>query len=133
MIDLRALRENPAAARASQRARGADESLVDAIIAADERRRASLQAHEDRRAEQKSVSRSIGKASPEERESILAQARELADDVKRLAAEAEAAEAELDQLVMKLDNIIEEGAPSGGEDDFVLLREVGPARRDFEA
>ena len=75
MIDLRALRENPAAARASQRARGADESLVDAIIAADERRRASLQAHEDRRAEQKSVSRSIGKASPEERESILAQAR----------------------------------------------------------
>ena len=30
MIDLRALRDNPEVARASQRARGADESLVDA-------------------------------------------------------------------------------------------------------
>ena len=34
MIDLRDLRENPETYRASQRARGADETLVDRIIEA---------------------------------------------------------------------------------------------------
>lgn len=63
MIDLRALRENPEPARASQRARGADESLVDRIIEADESRRAALTAFETARAEQKAASRSVGKAA----------------------------------------------------------------------
>ena len=36
MIDLRLVREHPDVVRASQRARGADESLVDALLAADE-------------------------------------------------------------------------------------------------
>ena len=39
MIDLRLVRENPDLVRASQRARGADESLVDALLAADAARR----------------------------------------------------------------------------------------------
>jgi len=42
MIDVRALRENPEPARASQRARGANPGLVDEIIAADAARRAAL-------------------------------------------------------------------------------------------
>ena len=44
MIDVRALRENPEPARASQRARGANPGLVDEIIAADAARREALQA-----------------------------------------------------------------------------------------
>lgn len=63
MIDIRFIRENPEIARASQRARGADESLIDEILAADEKRRIALQTFEDKRAEQKSLSREIGKAS----------------------------------------------------------------------
>ena len=86
MIDLRALRENPEPFRASQRARGADVDLVDRVIAADETRRQALAAFENLRAEQKQVSRSVGKASPEERPAILANAKELAEQVK--AAEA---------------------------------------------
>ena len=82
MIDLRALRENPEPFRASQRARGADVDLVDRVIAADETRRQALAAFENLRAEQKQVSRSVGKASPEERPAILANAKELAEQVK---------------------------------------------------
>ncbi|OKL53620.1 serine--tRNA ligase [Bowdeniella nasicola] len=133
MIDLRALRDNPEVARASQRARGADESLVDAILAADEKRRASLQAHEDKRAEQKALSKAIGQAAPEDRQAALDNARAMAEEVKRLAAEAEATEAELTRLVYQIDNIIEDGAPAGGEEDFVVLRTKGPAPRDFAA
>ena len=93
MIDLRALRENPEPFRASQRARGADVDLVDRVIAADETRRQALAAFENLRAEQKQVSRSVGKASPEERPAILANAKELAEQVK--AAEAADALADL--------------------------------------
>ncbi|HET7303264.1 MAG TPA: serine--tRNA ligase, partial [Segeticoccus sp.] len=62
MIDIRTLREDPERARASQRARGEDEGIVDAVLAADERRRSALSEFERLRAEQKSVSRSVGQA-----------------------------------------------------------------------
>lgn len=133
MIDLRNLRENPDLVRASQRARGADEAIVDKILAADENRRESLRAHEDKRAQQKALSKQIGKAKGEDRERVLAEAKALADEVKALAAKAEEANSELQALVMQVDNVIEEGAPAGGEDDYVVLRHAGTQVRDFEA
>ncbi|MBE6474758.1 MAG: serine--tRNA ligase [Actinomyces succiniciruminis] len=133
MIDLRALRENPEPFRASQRARGADVSLVDRIIEADEARRTSLAGFESLRAEQKTVSRSVGKAStPEEREAALRGAKELAERVRQAEATANAAAAELDELASQFQNLIE-GAPAGGEEDYVVLRHEGPAPRDFAA
>ncbi|MDO5726373.1 MAG: serine--tRNA ligase [Bowdeniella nasicola] len=133
MIDLRALRDNPETARASQVARGADVAVIDDILAADSRRRNALQAHEEKRAAQKALSREIGAASGEDRTRILAEAKSLADEVKALAAAAERANAELEALVLQVDNIIEDGAPAGGEDDYVVLRHAGVPKRDFAA
>lgn len=132
MIDLRYLRENAETVRASQRARGEDEGLVDQAIAADETRRTSLTAFEQLRAEQKEVSRSVGKASPEERPGILANAKELAERVKQLEADAREAEAQLNELSLQIGNVIIPGVPSGGEDDYTVLRHVGTPR-DFAA
>ena len=132
MIDLRALRENPELYRASQRARGADVSLVDRLIEADETRRARLAAFETLRAEQKAVSRSVGKASPEERPAVLARAKELATTVKEAQVQADVAAAALDEYARRFANLIE-GAPAGGEEDYVVLRHEGPAPRDFTA
>ena len=92
MIDVRSLRENPEPARASQRARGADPALVDQILEADVARREALQNFEALRATQKEVSKSVGRASKEERPAILAQAKELAEEVKAAEAAANAAE-----------------------------------------
>ena len=132
MIDLRALRENPELYRVSQRARGADVSLVDRLLEADETRRARLAAFETLRAEQKAVSRSVGKASPEERPAILARAKELATTVKEAQVQADVAAAALDEYARRFANLIE-GAPAGGEEDYVVLRHEGPAPRDFTA
>lgn len=131
MIDLRALRENPQIARDSQRARGADEALVDQILAADETRRSTLTRFEEMRAEQKRVSQSVGKSSPEERPAVLARAKELSAAVKEAEAQADAAGAEADKLLRQLPNLVE-GAPEGGEDDYVVLEHVGKIR-DFAA
>ena len=133
MIDVRALRENPEPARASQRARGANPGLVDEIIAADAARREALQAFETLRATQKEVSKSVGRASKEERPAILAQAKELAEQVKAAEAAANTADADADRLARLLPNLVVDGVPVGGEDDFVVLRHEGPAPRDFAA
>ncbi len=132
MIDLRTLRDDPDSVRASQRARGADEGLVDAVLAADERRRSSLAEFERTRAEQKALGKEVARAQGEEKQALLARARHLADAVKSLQAEADAAGSELDRLASSIDNLVEEGAPPGGEDDYVVVREVGTPR-DFAA
>lgn len=132
MIDLRILRAEPETVRASQRLRGDDESLVDTVLALDERRRASLTRFETLRAEQKSIGRDVAKATGEEKTALLARAKSLAEEVKAAQADADAAAVELDEAVMKIGNVVIDGVPAGGEDDYVVLTTVG-APRDLAA
>jgi seryl-tRNA synthetase len=132
VIDLRLLRDDPETVRASQRARGDDESLVDAALAADARRRATLQEFEQARAEQNARSKQVGQAKGDEKQHLIAQTKDLAQRVKALQAEADAAQDELDGLLRRIDNVVESDTPVGGEDDYVVLREVGTPR-DFAA
>ncbi len=125
MIDLRTLREDPDRLRASQRARGEDDSVVDRLLELDERRRGALPSFESLPAEQKPVGKSVARASAQEREARPGRAKQLAKQVKDAEAEAAALAAELDELIMSVPNIVEEGTPPGGEDDFVVIEEIG--------
>ena len=148
MIDLKTLRDQPDAVRASQRARGEDESLVDAVIAADEQRRSAIGAFEAARAEQKAASTELGpvmgrlkkaEKAGEDVSELEAEAAALRDKgaamsarVKELEAVAEEAKGALDASIRRIGNVIQDGVPAGGEDDFVVLEEVGTPR-DFAA
>ncbi len=133
MIDIRFERENPDVVRESQRRRGNDEASVDTLLAADEARRSALQTFETTRASQKELSRSIGKASPEERPAILAEAKALAERVKQLEAAANEAEQAYLQANAAIQNIVLDGVPAGGEEDYEVLKHVGEPRAfDFE-
>ncbi|MEV2272775.1 serine--tRNA ligase [Nonomuraea africana] len=133
MIDLRTLRDDPDRLRASQRARGEDDTVVDTLLDLDERRRAALTSFESLRAEQKSMGKSVSKASGEEKQALLRRAKELAGQVKSAEAEAEKLGAELEELMATIPNIVEPEAPHGGEDDYVVLETVGEPRGfDFE-
>jgi seryl-tRNA synthetase len=125
VIDLRLLREDPEQLRASQRARGESETLVDDLLAADEARRSAVAAFEALRAEQNAIGKQVARASGEEKAALLAQTKQLSADVKAAQAGVDAAEAALRAAQYAVPNIIQEGAPPGGEDDFVVLREVG--------
>ena len=125
MIDLNLLRENPDAIKESQRARGGNEDLVDQAAAADSQWRADLAAFEALRAEQNAHSKTVATAPKEEKAALVAAAQELAAQVKAADAKATAAAEELDQLLWKIENVVCEGVPAGGEDDFEVLREVG--------
>ncbi len=132
MIDLRVLREDPDRARASQRARGEDPGLVDQVLAADELRRSSAARFDELRSEQKGHGKLVAQAKGEEKVELIARAQELAAGVKAAdAAQNEAAE-ETQRLLLQLSNLLDPGAPEGGEDDFVLLETHGTPR-DFAA
>jgi seryl-tRNA synthetase len=127
------VRENPEAVRASQRARGEDESVVDALLSADERRRAAISRADSLRAEQKLFGKQVGRAKGEERDALLAKGKEMAAEVKAAEAEQHTAEAELTELHRAIPNIVHPDAPEGGEDDYVVLKHVGEPRTfDFE-
>ncbi|MEV0249871.1 serine--tRNA ligase [Nocardia sp. NPDC050712] len=133
MIDLRLLREDPEAVRASQRARGEDPALVDALLEADVARRSAIATADNLRAEHKSMGKVIGKASKEERPALLAQATEMSVKVKEAEAAQTAAEAELEAAHRAISNVVQQGAPAGGEDDYIVLETVGtPTAFDFE-
>ncbi|MFE8016845.1 serine--tRNA ligase [Streptomyces antibioticus] len=132
MIDLRLLREDPDRVRASQRARGEDVALVDALLSADERRRSSGVRFDELRAEQKSLGKLIPKASPEEKAELLKRAEQLKADVKAADAESDAADAETQELLLRLGNLVHPDVPVGGEEDFVTLETHGTIR-DFGA
>ncbi|MFJ5260596.1 serine--tRNA ligase [Streptomyces sp. NPDC088387] len=132
MIDLRLLREDPDRVRASQRARGEDVALVDALLSADERRRSSGVRFDELRSEQKSIGKLISKASPEEKAELLKKTGQLAADVKAADAEQHEADEETKRLAMQLGNLVHPDVPVGGEEDFVVLETHGTIR-DFAA
>ncbi|MEV8056359.1 serine--tRNA ligase [Streptomyces antimycoticus] len=132
MIDLRLLREDPDRVRASQRARGEDVGIVDALLTADERRRSSSVRFDELRAEQKALGKLIPKASGDEKAELLKKAGELSAAVKAADAEQDAAAEETQQLLLQLGNLVHPAVPVGGEDDFTVLETVGTPR-DFDA
>ena len=119
------LREDPERVRASQRARGEGVGLVDALLAADERRRRAVATADGLRAEQRALGKQVGKARGDEHDALLARGKELSAGVKAAEAEQSAADEALAAAHRAVPNVVIDGVPAGGEDDFVVLEHVG--------
>jgi len=132
VIDVKVLRSDPDRVRASQRARGESEALVDELLAADEARRGAISRFEELRAEQKGLGKQVAKASGDERAALLARTRELAEEVKRADAASGEAAAGFDVLLQQVGNLVFPDVPPGGEDDYVVVETHG-SPRDFAA
>lgn len=130
MIDLKVIRENPDAARASQKVRGEDPALIDQVIAADDARRTALTAFEALRAEQNVLSKSVGAAKGDEKTKILENAKELSAQVKAAESKASELTEKSQAILLKIHNLIDPDAPVGGEEDFKVIEHVGTPR-DF--
>ncbi len=128
MIDPALLRENPDAVRRSQTSRGDDVALVDVAIEADSARRAALTEFETLRAEQNVFSKKVGAAQGDEKKALLAEVAELAQRVKDANAAVTVAEESYALAVSRLGNIVIDGVPAGGEENFVTLRTHGSPR-----
>jgi seryl-tRNA synthetase len=134
MIDVKLLRENPDLVRASQKARGESTSLVDEVLAADEVRRTAIVEFEALRAEQNTLSKSVGAAKGDEKSALLERAKTLSAQVKEAESKKSATEEAFKKLALGISNLVDARAPIGGEADFKVIEEVGKPRNfDFEA
>ena len=134
MIDIKFLRENPDAVRASQKGRGEDVTIVDQVLISDEARRTAINEFEALRAEQNTLSKAVAGAQGEEKKALLENSKALATKVKEADSKRAEIEEATKKLVMQLSNILDPAAPIGKEEDFVVIEHVGvPRTFDFEA
>lgn len=132
MIDLKQLRESPDLFRSSQKVRGEDVGVIDQLLAADEERRNAISEFETLRAKQNTLSKSVGAAKGDEKNSLLESAKQLAAQVKAADSKRAVAEEIADKLALSIANLIDPAAPVGGEADFKVIETVGKIR-DFKA
>ena len=133
MIDVKLLRENPELVKASQKARGESQEVVDQALAADEARRSAIVEFEALRAEQNTLSKSVGAAKGDEKTTLLERAKALSAQVKEAEAKKSATEAAFRDIALNISNIVDPQAPIGGEADFTVIEEIGKPRQfDFE-
>jgi len=132
MIDLKQLRESPDLFRSSQKVRGEDVGVIDQLLAADEERRNAISEFETLRAKQNTLSKLVGAAKGDEKNSLLESAKQLAAQVKAADSKRAAAEEIANKLALSVANLIDPAAPVGGEADFKVIETVGRVR-DFKA
>jgi len=105
---------------------------VDVALEADQRHRAALARFETARAEQKAAGKLVAQAKGQDKQAMVARAQALAGQVKEASAQADAAADAFRQAALAIPNVVEEGAPAGGEANFAVVRQVGQPR-DFPA
>ena len=131
MLDIRRLRNDPDAVRAALSRRGGDAAgAVDRILELDVRQRALGAQRDDLRARVKSLSKDVGRlrgqGDTEAAEAVMAQSRALGDEERTLAAEVDAIDVEVRDLLLRTPNTPAADCPDGKtEADNVVLRTEG--------
>lgn len=122
MIDVRALRNDPAAVRAALARRNQPEVLtaLDQAIALDEKMRNLTNERDQIRQEINEVSKSVGQLRRDganaEAESAMARSRELGESEKQITSDHAAIEAQLHELLLRIPNLPHADAPNGASD-----------------
>jgi seryl-tRNA synthetase len=133
MLDLKLVREDPERVKAALAKRGpgvADQ--VDRLLEADAARRRLVTEVDALRAQQKRRGKEVARATPEERERLLAGLKELSARLDEAEARLRAAEAELAELQARIPNLPDPATPAGSEEDSAELRRAGtPPAFDF--
>jgi seryl-tRNA synthetase len=131
MLSLQFIRQNPELVRESLTKRG-EVSGLDEVLRLDEERRRLIQEAESLRARKKQGSKEIGKMKEKPPE-LLAEMRDTGDSIKSLEAEGERIEGELNELLLRIPNLVHPSVPVGKDSsDNVVVREWGKPRKfDF--
>ena len=135
MLDIRLIREDPAAVERALATRGTAISLAP-VLAADAERRRLLTEAEELKAERNRASEAIGQARRrgEDAPALTARMREVSDRIKALDGLVKEADARLDGLLLEIPNLPHPSVPVGrAADDNVELRRWGTPRAfEFE-
>ncbi len=124
MLDLQFICDNQETVRENCSARGVTVDVA-ALVALRDDRNSRIAAADELRRQQKEVSAGIPKASADERPALIAQGKELRQQIAQLESELKPVETQLRDLQAQIPNMTHPDAPVGGEDDAAELRIVG--------
>jgi seryl-tRNA synthetase len=125
MLDLRAIRDDPAPYRAGLARRGAAEDL-DRLLELDRRQRELKVEVEGLRAAQNRISKEIGRSPEGQRPALLEQAEQASKRIKEVEPELQRTTDELEALLALVPNVPHASVPDGGSDeDNTVERMVG--------
>ena len=132
MLDIKLIRENPELVRQSLEKRG-DSFALDSVLEIEGRYRNLLRQTEGLRAKHNETSKQLGQ-SKERPPQLIAQMRQLGDQISSLQQQTKEAKAELDSLLLELPNMPHPSVPLGtGAADNVVVRTCGkPRELSFE-
>ncbi len=127
MIDLRLVRNDYGAVRASLARRGIDLSELEQVAALDERHRSLTTERDSVRHEVKELSQQVGRLKRDSRgdeaDAVAAESRKQGEREKALAAEADEVAAEVHDLLLHIPNLPADEAPDGADEaDNPVLR-----------
>ncbi|HEX5218234.1 MAG TPA: serine--tRNA ligase [Verrucomicrobiae bacterium] len=131
MLDIKLIREKPEYVRERLATRGAgDEALIDGVLNADEQRRKALAEVEALKATRNRVSKEIGALMGQkkltEAEAKKTETKDLGDKIAALDKSAKEAEAQRDELMLRLPNLPYESVPIGkSAEDNPIVRVHG--------
>ncbi|MBE3599676.1 MAG: serine--tRNA ligase [Limnochordaceae bacterium] len=133
MLDLKWVRANPDRVRESLQRRGADEGLLDQLLALDEQWRSSLVELEALRARRRQESEEVGRLKREgrnaEADEKAAGVRQLGERLDALEEQTRRLDEQVQQLLLTIPNVPHESVPIGrSEDDNVEVRRWGEVR-----
>ncbi|MBC7293934.1 MAG: serine--tRNA ligase, partial [Thermoleophilia bacterium] len=132
MLDLKLIRSNPDMVRAALRRRGAQaEEALDKLLALDKTRRDLLVTVEEKRNLRNTVSEQIAQAkrAGEDASSQIAAMRQVGEEIKELESRLKEVEAALEEELLQVPNLPEPSAPSGGEENSVVMHHWGTPRQ----
>ncbi|MBP3941633.1 MAG: serine--tRNA ligase [Christensenellaceae bacterium] len=136
MLDIRRIRQNPEEVTAGLARRHANAD-IDALLAKDEERRQILQEVEQKKAKRNADSKKIPqmKKAGEDTTALMAEMRELGDEIKALDEKSTALDNEINEMMLAIPNIPADTTPDGESDaDNVEIRRfMEPTKFDFEA
>jgi len=126
MLDIKFIRENPGKVKKGCQVKQVKVD-IDRFLEVDKKRRETLRALEDMRAQKNKGSEEIAKAKEErEKKKIILKMQELDKNSDRLKRSLALLEREFDKLMLCLPNLPREGVPVGKDErDNVVLRKVG--------
>jgi seryl-tRNA synthetase len=131
MLDLRSIRADADAVKTALDRRGPGvSSPVDRILELDAEQRGLAAQRDELRARVKQVSKEVGRmrgqGEADKAEALMAESRDLGEQEKGLAADADRLGDEIRQLLLRVPNLPSVDAPDGGgEADNVVLRTEG--------
>ena len=135
MLDVKLVRSNPEEVRRALQRRGSSSESLDKFLSVEEERRRLTTEVEQRRAARNQVTEEIARLKREKQpaDEKIAAMRAAGDEIKAMEAQLAEAELRLRDVLLEIPNIPLDDVPDGGEEDSVVLREVGERTSfDFE-